>query len=194
MQAAAVSWWNRESPPTGEMMRSLRELNCGFLELKGVGADRLAALSAAQKTAVANCPYALFDLRFFDDGHWQRRVQSARAWRVADAPPVDDDVAAFAQLALFYAWHVAASARTSARLLLGMHERTAAAFGNITVDRLPALALTESANLAARFRHCESYWSALVEAATSSDRASLRRVQLYGLQLAVAAQLPCRQP
>jgi len=192
MQAAAVSRWNKESPVSGEIMRSLRELNCGFLELPGVGTDRLAALSAAQRAAVAGCPYALFDLRFFDDTHWQRRAHSAPAWSVADTPRVDGRIAVFAQSALFYAWHVASTARMSARLLLGMHDRTAAALGNITVDRLPALALTESPNLTARFRHCDAYWSALAEAAARSDRARLRRVQLYGLQLSAAAQLPCR--
>ncbi|HUX73527.1 MAG TPA: hypothetical protein VMV25_06485 [Steroidobacteraceae bacterium] len=190
MPDAAVSRWSRGSPISPPIMRSLRQLNCGFLDLQAFAAGRFGGLSTAQKEAIANCPYALFDLRFHDDGYWQRRLQSAQAWQVADTPPADPQIAAFAQLALFYAWHVAATARLSARLLLGMHEATAATLGGITLDRLPALALSEAVHLSARWSHCDAYWQALANAAARADRVRLRRVQLYGLQLAAAAHLP----
>jgi len=190
MPDETVSRWSGESPISPPIMRSLRELNCGFLDLRAFTADRFTGLSAPQKAAIANCPYALFDLRFHDDGYWQRRLLSAQAWQVADTPPADPQIAAFAQLALFYAWHVAATARLSARLLLGMHESTAAALGAVTLDRLPALALSEAVHLSARWSHCDAFWQALANAAVRADRARLRRVQLYGLQLAAAAQLP----
>jgi len=176
MPDETVSRWSGESPISPPIMRSLRELNCGFLDLRAFTADRFTGLSAPQKAAIANCPYALFDLRFHDDGYWQRRLLSAQAWQVADTPPADPQIAAFAQL--------------SARLLLGMHESTAAALGAVTLDRLPALALSEAVHLSARWSHCDAFWQALANAAVRADRARLRRVQLYGLQLAAAAQLP----
>ena len=41
------------------------------------GSGQVAPLSAAQRAAAANCPYALFDLRFQDDGYWRARLQNA---------------------------------------------------------------------------------------------------------------------
>jgi len=151
---------------------------------------RLATLSPAQRAAAANCPYALFDLRFGDDEYWQERLHTKGAWRVADQPQVDADTADFVQLALFYTWHVASSAGLAAHLLLGMHGNTAEAFRRIAVDALPALARAEAPNLTARWSGCSSYWNALIGAAARPDPAALRRVQLSGLQLAAAAQLP----
>jgi hypothetical protein len=74
--------------------------------------------------------------------------------------------------------------------LLGMHARTADAFRRVSVDALPALAFSEAANLAPRWSQCHAFWSALVDAAARPDPTVLRRVQLSGLQLAAAAQLP----
>jgi hypothetical protein len=93
-------------------------------------------------------------------------------------------------LALFYAWHVAATERLSGQLLLGMSAPTAAAFRRATLDSLPALVAGEAANLCARWRTCNAYWRALVRAASHADAERLRRVQLFGLQLEAAARLP----
>jgi hypothetical protein len=102
---------------------------------------------------------------------------------------VDDETVNFVRLALFYAWHVASSAGLKAQLLLGMNGTTAAAFRRITVNQLPALVATEAVNLSVRWSGCTAYWSALTAAASRPDPAALRRVQLYGLQLAAAARL-----
>jgi hypothetical protein len=71
-----------------------------------------------------------------------------------------------------------------------MHGNTVEAFRSISVDALPVLALAEAANLTARWSGCRAYWSALISAAARPDPVALRRVQLSGLQLAAAAQLP----
>ena len=94
------------------------------------------------------------------------------------------------RLALFYAWHVAATARLSAQLLLGMSAHTAAAFRRATLNSLPALVASEAVNLSARWCTCNAYWRALVRAASHADAERLRRVQLFGLQLEAAARLP----
>jgi hypothetical protein len=174
---------------------SLGELNRRFLDLSCYRADlggRLAQLSAAQRAAVADCPYALFDLRFHDEAHWQLRLAERGLWHVADRPQIDGELVEFVRLALFYAWYIASTARASALLVLGMPERTAAAFARSTMSRLTDLGLTESGHLSARWSHCEGYWSALATAASRSDTTQLRRVQLSGIQLAAAAQLPLR--
>ena len=206
MQDAYVGSWAQESHLSTERLESLRDLNHRFLDLTAARANEwvprgeallessLAAqvvpLSAAQRAAAAGCPYALFDLRFQDDGYWRLRFQNSASWRVADESVVDEDTVGFVRLALFYAWHVASGAALAAQLLLGMNGSTAAEFRRISVNRLPALAVTEAVNLSARWSDCTAYWSALTGAASRADPKALRRVQLYGLQLAAVARLP----
>lgn len=205
MQEAFVGDWTPQAYLSAEILGSVRELNHRFLDLaaarthawvNGAGtgfspclAGQLAPLSAAQREAAAGCPYALFDLRFQDDGHWRCRLQDPGASRIADAFAADDDTVGFVRLALFYAWHVASSAGLKAQLLLGMSGATAGVFRHITVKRLPELAATEAVNLSARWSDCTAYWSALTRAALRADDKALRRVQLSGLQLAAAARL-----
>ncbi len=206
MQEAIVDGWAQESHWSAESLASLRDLNHRFLDLAAAGSNpwagtcgaklspglaaQVAPLCAAQRAAAAACPYALFDLRFQDDGHWGRRLCNAGEWRVADESLVDDDTSSFVRLALFYAWHVASGAGLKAQLLLGMNGTTVMAFRGITVDHLPALVVTEAAHLSARWGECTAFWSALTAAASRTEPAALRRVQLHGLQLAAAARLP----
>lgn len=186
-----------------ELRDSLRELNRRFLEwvaLPSCGWDAasrvqqldpdflagIAALSPDQRSAAADCPYALFNLRFEDDVHWRERLLVGEPMRVADADAVDP-TREFVRLALFFAWHVASRGGHIAHLLLGMHRATAATFRELTIDRLPALAFTEAQSLTARWSERHGYWNALARAASGPNVGKLRRIQLYGLQLTAAA-------
>jgi hypothetical protein len=205
MQEAIVGSWVQESHLSSATLGSLHDLNHRFLDLTAAQRDawagcvaggasscvagQLAPLSAVQRAAAAACPYALFDLRFQDEGHWLSRLRHAAPWRVADEAVIDDDTVNFVRLALFYAWHVASSAGLAAQLLLGMNGNTAAAFRRISVNDLPALVATEAPHLSARWAECDTFWNALAAAAARANPAVLRRVQLYGLQLAAAARL-----
>ncbi len=203
MQDALVSGWLEGSHVPVEMLESVRELNHRFLDLVSMRPDgwqasrgrlspdvtaQVAPLSASQKAAASRCPYALFDLRFHDDAHWRSRLEGGARWVVADAA-VDADTLEFTRLALFFAWYAASSARLAAQLLLGMGDEAAAALRAVTIDCLPALAASEAVHLTARWSDCGRYWSALAAAAARPDAAGLRRIQLYGLQLAAAARL-----
>jgi hypothetical protein len=194
MQDAFVGSWAQDSHLIAEVLGSLRDLNHRFLDLAAARTEwavgQVAALSPAQRAAAAGCPYALFDLRFQDDGYWRLRLQASGSWRVADEPGVDDATVGFVRLALFYAWHVASGAGLKAQLLLGMNGNTAAAFRHTPLNQLPSLVATEAVHLSARWSGCTAYWSALTAAAARADPSVLRRVQLYGLQLAAAAWLP----
>jgi hypothetical protein len=205
MQEANVKRWARESHVSAAMLESVRGLNHRFLDLIGAAPRawnscgfarlppdvqlRIAPLTPAQKKSAANCPYALFDLKFHDDSHWRTRLHPDSSWNVADAPPLDDNRVDFARMALFFAWHVASVDKLAARLLLGMNDVTVAAFRALTIDCLAGLAATEAAHLSARWSDCPTYWSALTRAATRSNSAQLRRAQLQGLQLTAAAHL-----
>jgi hypothetical protein len=193
--------WARQASFSAQTLASLHELNhrfldlaaahsesCGDLKMSKETAAPIASLPQEARAAAAACPYALFDLRFYDDAHW--RVRLGESWRIADAPAVADDVAAFTPLALFYAWHLASTPRLGAQLCLGMAESTAAAFRAASLDRLPALAASEAVHLSARWSTSTFYWTALASAAARGDPRRLRRVQLFGLQLGAARLLP----
>jgi hypothetical protein len=206
VQDAFIGNWTAESHLSAEHLSSIRNLNHRFLDLAGARANQwiaagrdgptvvlgrqLAPLSPAQRAAAANCPYALFDLRFEDDAHWNLCLQNPAPWRVAEETCADEETTGFVRLALFYTWHLASSAGLAAHLLFGMHGDTANAFRRISVDRLPALAEMEADNLTARWSTCNAYWNALIGAAARTDTAALRRVQLSGLQLIAASGLP----
>jgi hypothetical protein len=207
MQGARMGGWARQASFSVEMLAPLFDLNVRFLDLAAArtdgwlirGADlpsgapeRFAPMSASQRAAAGQCPYALFDLRFADDAHWHARLCGTGRWQIADEPSAasGQDTANFVRLALFYAWHVASTSRPAARLLLGMSESTAGAFRAATLACLPALVASETVNLTARFPDCGAYWSALVSAAARRDPQGLRKIQLFGLQLAAAALLP----
>jgi len=204
MQDAHFGSWQREFHISAEILDSVRGLNHRFLDLlanssiagaasrQGLSVRlraRVAPLSAAQKAAAADCPYALFDMRFHDDGHWQQRLRSTGRWSLADEAPVDPDTLDFVRLAVFFAWHVASTAALAAQVLLGMPEGTTAAFRDATIDCLPLVAAAEASQLSARWNDCGTYWNALIGAASRPHCADLRRIQLYGLQLAAAARL-----
>jgi hypothetical protein len=196
--------WAQESPVTSQHLISIRGLNRRFLDLVGARAyqwavagrgglgvgSRLGSLSHAQRAAAANCPYALFDLRFENEAYWRGRLQAGSTERIADEPGADEFTRDFVRMALFYAWHVASTSRLAAQVLFGMCGETSGAFRRIPVDELPGLAAAEAANLTARWSDCDAYWTALIGAAASTDPKALRRVQLSGLQIAAAAQLP----
>src|ERR1700735_3835677 len=111
----------------------MRGLNSRFLDLAGNGllspglARQVAGLSPAQRAAAANCPYALFDLRFADDAYWRGRLRTIGSWKIADEFKIAAEIVDFVRLALFYTWHLASGAGLTAHLLLGMHANTAEA-------------------------------------------------------------------
>lgn len=188
--------WAGQVGFSAESLCSLHDLNRRFLDLAGSRADdwqvlssQLAPLTTAQRAAAAACPYALFDLRFHDGDHWKARFAVADPWRVADEPAADFEIARFAQLALLFAWHLATTSRLAAQLLLGMSERTVTEFNGVTMARLTELAAGEARYLKARWRDSGAYWGALVHAVSRADTINLRRVQLFGWQLAGAARL-----
>jgi len=174
-----------------ELLVSLRELNRRFLGLAAdAGADsplrRFAGLGDAQRSAAADCPYALFDIRFGDEVHWSQLLRDPGAWHVADAQRASPEALEFVRVALFYVWHVATSAPLRAQVLLGMSRELVTTFAGQTVDRLPSLAVLEAVQLSPRWHSCDAYWDALLGAALRPGSEALRRAQLRGIQYAAA--------
>jgi hypothetical protein len=196
MQESAVGAWVPHEYLSGEHLHSLHDLNLRFLNLLSddPGLSRpaavFAALSQAQRTAAASCPYALFDVRFEDELFWTSRLTGSRLWQVADEHRVNAASVDFVRAALFYAWHVSQLADRAPQLQLGMSATTAAAFRGTAMEQLSVLAAGETSNLAPRWQNCAAYWMALAKTAAGGNADALRRVQLYGFQLSAAARLP----
>jgi hypothetical protein len=205
MQQTPPGHWTPQPLYTLEAMGPLHDLNRHFLDLL---ADRenfractraaesatlacaLAALTPAQRAQAARCPYALFDLRFQDAEHWRQRLEGTKAWRIEDAEAPGHERLEFVHVALFYAWHVAWTGQLAAQVMLGMPAGTAHALRVTALNSLPALAPRAALELKARFSPRGSFWSSLIRSAARGDAAQLKRVQLFGLQLAAAAHLP----
>ena len=197
------SWTRQPRLFSEQALAALHDLNHRFLDLLGSHCGdwsrelglpaevtlQVAPLTAAERAAAANCPYALYDLRFHDDEHWRSCLSGGAQRRVADET-VQADTANFVRLALFYAWHMASRPSLIAQLQLGMTEDTAAAFRSVTLNSLAALVATGARNLSPRWRTSAIFWRALTSAAARRDAASLRRIQLFGVQLAAATRLP----
>jgi hypothetical protein len=198
----------RQTLPASRPVRaatSLVELNRRFLELMcvrlnmakldgclGLPAEfgpRIGRLSANERAAVADCPFALFDVRFRDEMHWHVRLQSP-AWQISDAPPGDWIANDFVRIAVFFAWHLSIMDPLSARLVLGLRRTTVEEFQTVTLDRLSAIAVAEQRYLSVRWQERPRFWLALTEAAAGTRGSRLRRVQLHGLQFAAADCLP----
>lgn len=206
MNEALVGGWTRQAQFSVECLAPLHDLNLRYLDLlaargDGWGAARvatetlelarlLAALTPRQRAAAARCPYAVFDLRLDDEAYWHRRLEHPGRWRVAERASLEEDVAEFMHLALFYSWHIAATLRLAAQVLLGMSERVAHDFRALPLNALPPLASSEALELEPRFGKHGAFWNALTRAASGADETGLRRVQLFGLQLSAAARLP----
>ena len=106
-----IGGWSRQPSFSPEVLAPLHDLNLKFLDLAGAHAggwrtsgalglpggvsERLAPMTASQRAAAANCPYALFDLRFHDEAHWRTRLRGAAEWRVADQGADRGDTADF---------------------------------------------------------------------------------------------------
>lgn len=208
MSDAAISNWGKGTLLSVEALESLHDLNYRFLNwaaeragsysLDWIGADLnglparlaslLAPLSRGARESAAQCPYALFDLRFHDQSYWHQRLRNFTLWRVSECS-VDSDTEDFVRLALFFSWHVACHAQFAAQLLLGMSETTVNDFRRLRVNEVTALVATESMHLTAKWSQSGAYWNALVGAAARRDASGLRRAQLSGLQLAAFVKL-----
>lgn len=196
----AVGVWAEGPCLLGESQRALRDLNLRFLDLLPQGWWRghlgltpalisaIEALPRERRAVLADCPYALFDLRFADDAHWRTRLSAPWHWQVADQTD-QPEKREFAGLSLFYAWHVAARGLEQGQLQLGMGRETVAAFRGVKLNEIALIADLEAEQLRARWHQYPGFWAALLSGATSADPRVLKRTQLYGLQLTAAARL-----
>ncbi|HSC08418.1 MAG TPA: hypothetical protein VLD59_16460 [Steroidobacteraceae bacterium] len=153
-----------------------------------VGAT-LIALTPERCVEIARCPFSLFTASFNDGAYW-RGIAGNTA--VHEPRPADQEGApekalvSFAELALFYAWHLARVNPAAARIVLGMTDQTLSAFEMLTLTTLQNLAASGQHLLAPRWPDRAGFWLQLLEPAASASPPL--DVRLVGLQM-MAAEL-----
>lgn len=153
----------------------------------------LATSTPERRSEVARCPFSLFTARFNDGGYW---LGIAGNKQVQEPHPPELDAAsraalvAFAELALFYAWHLARANPAAARVVLGMADQTLAAFETLTLTDLQRLAVSIPELFAPRWPERSAFWLRLLESLPQS--AALSDARLLGFQM-LAAELTADQ-
>jgi hypothetical protein len=155
-------------------------------------------LDGAARHRAATCPYLLLDAGFADPARW----------RISAAPQVGDGgrgsyagyftvpaAAEVARLVFIYAWHLARSQATAARLLLGMPAPSAVLIAQYTLRQIQALAESHPDWLRPRWPARVQVWRELLLAAAAGDGTALERARLRGLtMLAAEARLAEHRP
>jgi hypothetical protein len=183
-----------------ECLATLREANAAFLTLLARRVDepvtpayglpiatlvRLGGLPARQLLALADCPYALFDLRFSDARFWASLVGS----RAASANSVDTPERRFVRTAVFLGWHLARAADDVAMLVLGMTPEVSRLWHGLDLTAIDDTVNGAGPCLVARFGDHPTFWDKLVDSVALNIRQPTVSARLLGLQLLAGRRL-----
>lgn len=193
------------------LLESVHQLNLDYLELLAAEpaekecATQLQHLMPRERAAVgvlssralrciADAPYTMYSLGFEDESFWE----AMRLHANADAPssvvdrytPVDDESAqyAFCKLALFHAWHVAATNPFAARVVYAMSYATAQRLAATPLWQITSVAASHAILLAPRWPTNPAFWPDLIRFAAADDMSRLSTARLLGTQL-IASEL-----
>ncbi len=158
-----------------------------------VGAS-LVALTPERCMDIARCPFSLFTASFNDGAYWRDLAGNIAVHErpaAEQVTPARDALTGFAELALFYAWHLARVNPAAARIVLGMTDQTLAAFEVLTLTALQDLALSGKGLFAPRWPDRPGFWLQLLE--SSPNTALPTDARLLGLQM-MAAELNAAPP
>ena len=191
----AAAWL---APETLESLMELNELCLSLLAeqaaARGAAAGVLLrqveelwrTLDAPARRRAAACPYLLLDAGFADPLRW-RPIPAPQVGDVSQGPyacfftvPAARDLA---RLVFIYAWHLARSQGSAARLLLGMPAASALLIRHYTLRQIQALAESHTGWLKPRWPARVQVWRDLLLAAASGEPPALERARLRGLTL-----------
>ena len=153
---------------------------------------QLENLDTAARGVLARCPFSLFNARFHDGHFWadHARVTALHeaALRFSNDHPGSSDAAAFADLALFYAWHLVQSNPLAARILLGMAEQTLTVFKQLPLARIQQLASEHPQLVTPRWAQRTPFWRGLLYVAQAGAAERIADMRLLGIQM-IASEL-----
>ncbi|HEY0684252.1 MAG TPA: hypothetical protein VGD45_18100 [Steroidobacter sp.] len=191
-----------------EMLIAERETAHGGAQLQHLPPRQRAALAALSPRAlrsVAAVPYTLYSLGFEDEKFWSAVSANATA-----ATPdsfmhryarVGDESAhyVFCELALFHAWHVAATNTMAARVVYAMPYATALRLARTPLWQIRCIAASYGVLMMPRWPTNAAFWPDLIRFAGMNDARRLQITRLQGMQLIaqeleVACELSRRDP
>ncbi|HYL03156.1 MAG TPA: hypothetical protein VEU54_07025 [Steroidobacteraceae bacterium] len=197
--ARATGAWLRT-----ETLESLLELNdlCLALLAEQAAASGAAAgtllgevgglwrpLDGPARRRAAACPYLLLDAGFAERERWR----CAAPGQVGDAAHVPygsfftvPRAIEVGRLILTFAWHLARSQASAARLLLGMPTPCAALIAQYTLRHIHALAEGHPHWLRPRWAGQPAVWRELLLAAASGEARPLEQAHMHGVTLLAA--------
>ena len=150
----------------------------------------LCALDVSARWRAAECSYLLFDAGFSETRRWTSTREPVAETAASAAPSI-----AFFTLprtvevlrhVLTYAWHLARSHGSAARLLLGMSPRCADLIGTCTLRQVTQLAESRPHWLRPRWPERLGIWRELLCCAMAGEAAALERIHHRGIQLLAA--------
>ncbi len=196
----AAAWMRTEA------FRSLAELNeqClellaeqsttrlaqGSLVLRQIG-DLWRTLDASARHRAASCPYLLVDAGFADVHRWRWAPdRELRVGEVESGPYRSyftvPRALGVARQVFTYAWHMARTHESVARLVLGMPAQCTGLVSSCTVKQIYDLAERHTDWLKPRWASRSRVWREMLLAAASGEGIALERARMHGLQLLAA--------
>ncbi|HKU16626.1 MAG TPA: hypothetical protein VJQ52_19700 [Steroidobacteraceae bacterium] len=194
------------------MLAQIYETNLDYLELlaaehnAAVGGEgqlqylpcklhaALADLAPAARAALAALPYTLYSLGFEDEKLWRTLAEPAvlaaslsvseRYAQARDTSPQ----ASLCEVALLYAWHVAASSPLAARLIYAMPDAIAHRLTAAPLWYVRRLSVHHASLLIPRWPTNPGFWPDLLRFAAAADNQRLATAKVLGSQL-IAAEL-----
>lgn len=149
----------------------------------------LAALSPRALRAVAAVPYTLYSLGFEDEKFWGAVSVNATALTPDSLTHryarVGDQSAhyMFCELALFHAWHVAATNKMAARVVHAMPYATAQRLAGTPLWQIRCIAASYDVLMMPRWPTNPAFWPDLVRFAGINDSRRLHITRLLGTQI-----------
>jgi hypothetical protein len=197
--------WTAQTWLGSETLESIAELNDQSLELLMEEArvcemstghplvadlrDLWLAMDEGARRRASYCPYLLVDSGFVYAQRWAwvRGHQVRDQERIAQSKFFNSQRAiTVSRLVLTYAWHLARSQNTAARLLLGMSAQCAEHIAACTLNQIHELAETHPEWLQPRWPGHLRVWRELLVTAISGESQALEQVRTRGLQLLAA--------
>ena len=154
----------------------------------------IAELSPTARALLAALPYTLYSLGFEDEKLWRSLAEPAElaaslSMSERYAQPHSASLqASLCEVALLYAWHVAASSPLAARLIYAMPETVAQRLTAAPPWYVRRLAVHHAALLMPRWPTNPGFWPDLVRFAAAGDQQRLATAKVLGSQL-IAAEL-----
>lgn len=192
--------WRQAAALNPEVLESLYEVNQAYLQLLGLRKvseqdyknlnDRALPfdnLDPATQRTIARCPFSLFNARFQDSHFWARQTKTVDTF-APEQQPLEfsgnhSEVTAFAEISLFFAWHLVRSNTLAARILLGMTGSALRAFGGLSLGRIQRLASQRPELVTLRWSSRTAFWLKLLQAARTGATDAIGDLRLLGIQM-----------